>query len=230
MTASAPAQQLDQRLVKALAHPLRQQLLILLHKHGESSPRGLAEVTGERIGNVSYHMRMLRESGCVELVRTEPRRGAVEHFYRATARPILDDRQWAQLPVTVRRALFGQTLREIWDDVIAAASTTGFDDPQTHVSRTWFQLDEIAWNELVDIMAGVLDRAFELHSESAQRVAASHDAEVRRVAMGLLLFERAETSRPERDAARAAKSRSAGTAADPAKSRPARGRTSRRGS
>jgi DNA-binding transcriptional ArsR family regulator len=197
MTSAPAEQQLDQRLVRALGHPLRQRLLILLHKHGESSPRELALRTGERLTNVSYHVRILRENECIELVRTEPRRGAVEHFYRATARPILDDRQWAQLPVNVRRALFGQTLQEIWDDVLAAADSTGFDDPQCHVSRTWFQLDEIAWNELVDALAGVLDRAFELHAESSERLGRNpDDGDVRKVAMGLLLFERADTADP----------------------------------
>lgn len=197
MTASTPEQQLDQRLVRVLAHPLRQQLLIMLHKHGVSSPRQLAELSGERLPNVSYHMRVLRDAGCVELVDEKPRRGAIEHFYRASARPILDDAQWAQLPISVRRALFGQTLRELWDDVLAAANTGGFDDPQAHVSRTWFQLDETAWSELVDVMANVLDRAFELHAQSAARLSQGGDQDgVRRVAMGLLLFERSETAAP----------------------------------
>jgi DNA-binding transcriptional ArsR family regulator len=170
----------------------------MLHKHGVSSPRELAERSGERLPNVSYHMRVLRDAGCIELVRTKPRRGAIEHFYRASARPILDDDQWASLPISVRRALFGQTLRELWDDVLAAANTGGFDDPQAHVSRTWFQLDEIAWNGLVQEMADMLEKAFALHAESAARLADGGDQEnVRRVAMGLLLFERGETADPK---------------------------------
>ena len=206
MPASPAEQQLDQHLVRVLAHPLRQQLLIMLHKHGVTSPRELAERSGERLANVSYHVRVLRDAGCVELVRTEPRRGAIEHFYRASARPILDDAQWSQLPISVRRALFGQTLRELWDDVMASANTGGFDDPQAHVSRTWFQLDEIAWNDLVDVMAGVLDKAFELHAESAARLGRGADHEnARRVAMGLLLFERAETAAPVPKPAKRAK-------------------------
>jgi len=208
MTASSTEPQLDQRLVRVLAHPLRQQLLIMLHKHGVSSPRELALRSGERLPNVSYHMRVLRDAGCIELVRTEPRRGAIEHFYRASARPILDDAQWAGLPIAVRRALFGQTLRELWDDVLAAANTGGFDDPQAHVSRTWFQLDEIAWNELVDVMAGVLDTAFELHAQSAARLGRGGDqANARRVAMGVLLFERGETAAPLPKPAKRAKAR-----------------------
>jgi hypothetical protein len=72
-------------------------------------------------------VRILRDAGCAELVRTEPRRGAVEHFYRPTARPMLDDRQWAQLPVSARRALFGQALRDLWIDAFVAAAGAGFD-------------------------------------------------------------------------------------------------------
>ena len=33
------------------------------------------------LGTVSYHMRMLRERQVVTLVSSEPRRGALEHFY-----------------------------------------------------------------------------------------------------------------------------------------------------
>ena len=206
MSSSSTEQKLDQRLVRVLAHPLRQQLLIMLHKHGVSSPRELAERSGERLPNVSYHMRVLRDAGCIELVRTEPRRGAIEHFYRASSRPILDDEQWASLPISVRRALFGQTLRELWDDVLGAANTGGFDDPQAHVSRTWFQLDETAWNDLVELMGGVLEQAFELHAQSAARLAEGGDQEnARRVAMGILVFERGPTSDPPKPAKRARK-------------------------
>jgi DNA-binding transcriptional ArsR family regulator len=182
--------QLDQQLVKALGHPLRQRLLILLHKYGEASPRELALRSGEPLGNVSYHVRILKDNDCVELVRTEPRRGAVEHFYRATARPILDDTQWAQLPASVRRALFGQTLREVWDDVVAAAAGKGLDDPQAHVSRTWFELDETAWQDMAEALAAVLEKGFELQAESAGRVANDPELPTRKAALGLMLFER----------------------------------------
>jgi hypothetical protein len=125
-------------------------------------------------------------------VRTEPRRGAVEHFYRATARPMLDDRQWAQVPVSARRKLFGQALRDLWSDAFMAAEGTGFDDEQAHVSRSHLDLDEEAWSELVELLASVLDRGFELQAETAAR-RTNHPSDAppdRRVAMGLLLFER----------------------------------------
>lgn len=42
----------DQRMVKALAHPLRVEILRQL-EGGPSSPKRLADRTGEQLGNVS---------------------------------------------------------------------------------------------------------------------------------------------------------------------------------
>jgi DNA-binding transcriptional ArsR family regulator len=62
-----------------LGHPIRVQALVLLEF--ESTPRDLAEIIGEPLGVVSYHVRMLVQYELVTLVRTEPRRGALAHFY-----------------------------------------------------------------------------------------------------------------------------------------------------
>jgi DNA-binding transcriptional ArsR family regulator len=75
----------DQRLFKALGHPLRRRILEALNEQ-ESSPSQLAERLGEPLGNVSYHVKILEQSGAAELIKTEPVRGAIEHFYRPTAR------------------------------------------------------------------------------------------------------------------------------------------------
>lgn len=74
---------------KAVAHPLRARILAGLA--GEArSPNELAAEFDEPLGNVSYHVVVLRDLGMVELVDTAPRRGAVEHFYRARWRVQLD--------------------------------------------------------------------------------------------------------------------------------------------
>lgn len=68
-------------LLSALAHPLRQE--ILRRTAGQpTSPTQIATATGEPLGNVSYHVRILAAADLLVLDRTEPRRGAVEHFYR----------------------------------------------------------------------------------------------------------------------------------------------------
>ena len=110
---STTNRQLDERLAKALSHPLRQRILQRLNEGGVQSPNELSRELGDPLGNVSYHVRILRELDCVELVRTEQRRGALEHYYRATAQPWLDDKQWARLPAAFRRKTLGRTLSEL---------------------------------------------------------------------------------------------------------------------
>ena len=87
----------DQRLVRAIGHPLRLRLLTIFNER-VASPSDLAAELGEPIGNVSYHTRILARLGCVELVRTKQVRGAVEHYYRAVVRPVFSDDDWAELP------------------------------------------------------------------------------------------------------------------------------------
>lgn len=76
---------IDQRLVKAVAHPLRVEILETLVRESEQSPTQIARQLDQKLGNVSYHVNVLRDCEVIELVRTEPRRGAVEHFFRPAA-------------------------------------------------------------------------------------------------------------------------------------------------
>ena len=102
-----PGETSEARIAKALAHPLRARILQRLGER-VASPGDLAVELGAPLGVVSYHVRMLRDYDCVELVRTEPRRGALQHFYRATARPNLDEDQWRTLPSGLRARADGR--------------------------------------------------------------------------------------------------------------------------
>jgi DNA-binding transcriptional ArsR family regulator len=73
----------DQRLLKALSHPLRAKALPLF-ADGTVSPIQVARQLDVDVSHLAYHIRVLRELGFIELVETKQRRGALEHFYRAT--------------------------------------------------------------------------------------------------------------------------------------------------
>ena len=137
---------ITQQLAKALAHPLRVRILTSLHK-GISSPNQLSQELGEPLGNVSYHVKTLLEYDCVELVKTEPRRGAVEHFYRATERAFFSDADWAKIPASARKGINGVVLESIGQDA-TAAMVAGTIDARTdsHVSHTPLLLDEQGWD------------------------------------------------------------------------------------
>jgi DNA-binding transcriptional ArsR family regulator len=77
---------LDPRLIKALGHPVRVRALEVLHQR-IASPSELAKELREPLGNVAYHVKILEENDAIELVRTAPVRGALEHFYRASVDP-----------------------------------------------------------------------------------------------------------------------------------------------
>jgi DNA-binding transcriptional ArsR family regulator len=68
--------------LQGFGHPTRIRALVLLEF--ESSPAEIATVIDAPLGVVSYHVRMLREYGLIEQTRTEPKRGALQHFYRRT--------------------------------------------------------------------------------------------------------------------------------------------------
>jgi DNA-binding transcriptional ArsR family regulator len=169
---------LDTRLAKALSHPLRPRILQVLQLKGEASPQQVATELGERLGNVAYHMRILKEHGCVEMVRTEPRRGAIEHYYRTVVGPYIDDEQWEQLPVALRRQLSGQTLGQAMRGIADAARSGGFDPPGAHVDRMRLRLDEQGWEELSDLLLETLQRVEEIQLAAEARDAGAVPSEL----------------------------------------------------
>jgi DNA-binding transcriptional ArsR family regulator len=180
----------DTKLMKALAHPLRQQLLIALSER-VASPSELAEELGEPLGNVSYHVRMLVDLGCIELVSTTPRRGALEHHYKAVVRPLLDDASYATFPSSTKRAIVGDVLKEIWTDVGAAADADTFDDDQVHVTRQPLSLDAEGWEEAAKLLADTLDQIEAVKARSAKRLAKGGGESVKSI-LAILHFRAAE--------------------------------------
>ncbi|HWT90947.1 MAG TPA: helix-turn-helix domain-containing protein [Solirubrobacterales bacterium] len=161
---------ITQQVAKALAHPLRVRILSSLHK-GISSPNQLAQELGEPLGNVSYHVKTLLEYDCVELVKTEPRRGAVEHFYRATDRAFLSDSDWAKIPASARKGISGSILESIGQsatDAMAGGTIEARKD--SHLSDTPLLLDEKGWKELNKALSDVVKRAGEIQKEAAKRL------------------------------------------------------------
>jgi DNA-binding transcriptional ArsR family regulator len=163
-----PGETSEARIAKALAHPLRARILQRLGER-VASPGDLAAELDAPLGVVSYHVRMLRDYDCVELVRTEPRRGALQHFYRATARPNLEEDQWRSLPSGLRRELAGETIQELVDDLGASADVGLLEDPDVIVSRTPLEVDERAFKKLNKLLARTHEQALSIAAESAAR-------------------------------------------------------------
>jgi predicted transcriptional regulator len=71
-------------------HPLQVRILerAAAAPDAKFSPNGLAHEFGEKLGNVSYHVRTLLSAGLIQKAGTTPRRGAVEHHYKIAAKSL----------------------------------------------------------------------------------------------------------------------------------------------
>ena len=162
---------IDQRLLKAMAHPTRQFILHVLSE-GPSSPVRIQRRMDNDISLnlVSHHIKVLRELGCVELIDTVQRRGATEHIYRATARTMFTAEEWEQLDAKDRFPMTADILRMISEDT-ARSMIEGKIEERTdnHISRSPIELDEEGWSEVVESLKRTLEEVLDAHARSAER-------------------------------------------------------------
>lgn len=187
-TRTSSPEGITQQLAKALAHPLRVKILTSLQR-GVSSPNQLSQELDEPLGNVSYHVKTLLEYDCVELVKTEPRRGAVEHFYRATERAFFSTSDWEKIPASARKGISGSILETIGQDATEALMSGTIDArTDTHVSRTPLVLDEKGWADVAALLAETLDKAIAIQGEAATRLSDGKDDSIA-AKLAILHFE-----------------------------------------
>jgi predicted ArsR family transcriptional regulator len=160
----------EQVVAKAFAHPLRVQILIILNEK-VASPNMLANQLDQSLNLVAYHVRVLEKYDCIELVDTKQRRGATEHFYRATRRQFLTDSEWARLPKSLRPGLSGAMLKSAFDDVEEALDKGTFDELEDrHLSRTPMVVDKQGWDDAAELLGNTLERLIEIQSEATARL------------------------------------------------------------
>ena len=178
----------DQRLVKALAHPLRVEILTILNER-MASPNELSKELEEGLSQVSYHVKVLKDFECIEMVKTEPRRGAVEHYYRATERSFIPDSEWQSLPDSIKPGVTWSAFKMIIEDVVGAIKGGSFNArDDVHMSCTPGVVDEQGWNESVDLVNQTLERIISIHTASAKRLAKSGEEGIPATAV-LMNFE-----------------------------------------
>jgi DNA-binding transcriptional ArsR family regulator len=124
----------DPRLVKALAHPLRVQILRTLEER-TASPSELAEELGVPLPNLSYHIRMLVQLDLLKLVKTRPRRGAIEHYYQAKGKVLLTAKAWDAIPEVVKRGALAESIRLVARTVGAADLASPLTTVALHADR-----------------------------------------------------------------------------------------------
>jgi DNA-binding transcriptional ArsR family regulator len=156
----------DQRLAKAMSHPVRLRLLGMLND-GIASPKELAERVGEPLDNIAYHMRVLARLGCIELVRTERRRGATAHYYRALTRAFIDSQGSADLELEARTAISATVLEDAFRLAFEATARGTFDSrTDRHLALMHLRLTEAGWSRVNAMLDEVIEEALALQAEA----------------------------------------------------------------
>jgi hypothetical protein len=182
---------IDQRLVRSLAHPLRIQILELLTDH-VASPNSLANDLEASLGDVAYHTRALDRYGALELVDTAQKRGATEHFYKATPTAFVGGPPWRKVPRSIRGGISAATLQTFLDKAIAALEAGTLDGRDDTVFR-WMPLflDEKGWKEVVLIMEEATKLMLAAHLRSQDRLSESGGKGAVSTVVGQAAFETA---------------------------------------
>lgn len=162
---------IDQRLVRALAHPLRIKILEILTER-VASPNLISDNLGTGLSHVAYHTRALDKCGCLELVDTAQRRGATEHFYKASPHSFIGDRIWRRVPRALLGGISGATLQSFMDRAVAALEA-GTIDEREDTTLYWMPvlLDEQGWKEVTATMEETVDKVLVIQEGSRERIA-----------------------------------------------------------
>lgn len=185
---------IDQRLIRALAHPLRIQILEILTDE-VASPNLLANELDSQLSDVAYHTRALDRCGCLDLVETVQRRGATEHFYKATPGAFVGDRSWRKVPRSVRGGVSAATLQTFLDKAVAALEAGTLDERDDTVFR-WMPLllDEEGWEEVVAILEEATNLVLAAHLRSQDRLSEDGGRNAISTVAGMAAFETAPSA------------------------------------
>jgi hypothetical protein len=178
----------------ALRHPTRIRILEVVNERDMSPIQFLnlgvdPQLSAGSLSHVSYHFRRLEEYGCLEVVETISRRGAVEHIYRGKARTFFDDDQWEAVTEGEQRPLARAVYQGLAARVEGALLSDTFSSrPDFHLTWVQFDLDQRGWSEAMATLADSYWTIERLRDEARSRLAETDEPRIP-VTIGILGFE-----------------------------------------
>jgi DNA-binding transcriptional ArsR family regulator len=160
----------DPRYVKAMSHPVRVRIMAMLSER-QASPNELSQWLGTTLGATAYHVRTLHKLGLIELVDETRVRGAVEHHYKAKARPKVTAENWSKASPVAKQATVGSQLNMLQDVMNASAAAGGFDRPEAVLERRSVRLDDRGFTALAAETQKFLERVGKIETDAGKRLA-----------------------------------------------------------
>jgi hypothetical protein len=181
-----------QRLSIVFASELRLKIVTELYLREMSPKQFYDEFGGGSLSRVDKNFKKLAEHGWLRYIRSETggrRRGAREHFYRATALAVFDNETWALVPYSMRVAINWRIVRQIGERVRQALEAKTLDaHSASHMSCPTVVLDQAGWERTVAAVDELFHAVFEEQDDAKLRI--PHTGEEPTMAIvGLSAFE-----------------------------------------
>jgi len=180
----------SERLTAVYADLLRMNVLAECNLR-EMSPRGFhREVGGATLPKVAEAFELLAQYGWLERTRSEePEPGEVEHFYRGTGPPVVEEETWAEMPDATRALVTGRVFEMLVKRTKRAmkAGTIAV-RPDAHLSWTPLELDREGWREAIGRLDALFGELPEIERRAKERLAQSGEQPIA-MTVGLLGYE-----------------------------------------
>jgi len=184
-------------MAKVFADPLRIQILAELNTRDMSPKQFFEEFGGGSLSRVSRHFDVLAQYDWLVLVRKETggkRRGATEHFYRATGPAMFDESTWPEVPEVLQNTFTWRafvTYAERVKEAMKGGTIDARDD--RHFTWTPVRLDEIGWKNTITRVDALFEFLLEEQDRARARLAESGEEPIP-MTVGLAAFESPKTS------------------------------------
>ncbi len=192
------------RLAIVFAVELRLKIITELYLREMSPKQFYEEFGGGSISRVDQNFKKLAEHGWLRHVRSETggqRRGAHEHFYRATELAVFDNETWGLVPYSMRLEISWRTFKQLAERVQEALKAKTLDArADSHLSSMTIVLDQLGWERVVAAIDVLFKSILEEHDDAKLRI--SHSREQPMVATVALAIFESPTSPRNRDSDR----------------------------
>lgn len=176
------------RVLRALNHPIRRGILRVL-VDGSGSANTISKELKVGLGVVSYHLRQVLAQECevVELVKTVPRRGALEKFYRLRVQALTEGESGQD--TSAKDDVSGPRPMSLEESFIVAVAAMDGDAFEAVEGSAWDWLlapvDPAGWQEIRDAGEAFNER---VRAAVAKSRTPADESEAKDVVVGISMF------------------------------------------
>jgi len=180
------------RLSKVFSDELCLKIVTELNLREMSAPQFHDEFGDGSVADVRRRFKLLAELGWLKKVNQKTggrRRGAIEHFYRATGPAIFDNCTWSDVPDPIKATYSWRTFEQLSEQVREAIEAGTFEArTDNHLSWSLLLLDRLGWKRVAMAMDALFAFILNERDRAEDRIAESGEEPIT-MTVALAAFE-----------------------------------------